>query len=59
MTYGYKCEECGNEFTFSRHNSEYKLPADCPKCGKKDGGKRVIGTPFFITAGGGHKNKIR
>jgi putative FmdB family regulatory protein len=59
MRYSYKCEMSGHEFDFERHNSEYKLPADCPECGTKDGGKKVLGTPFFITAGGGHKNVIR
>jgi len=59
MRYEYKCEDCEHVFIFERHNSEYQLPADCPECGKKDGGQRVIGTPFFVTAGGGHKNKIR
>jgi len=59
MTYEYKCSECGHEFTFSRHNSEYKLPADCPECKGKDTGIKQLSTPFFVTAGGGHKNVIR
>ena len=59
MRYEYKCKECEHVFIFDRHNSEYKLPADCPECGTKDGGKKVMSTPFFITAGGGHKNVIK
>lgn len=59
MRYSYKCKECDHEFEFDRHNSEYKLPADCPSCGTKDGGKKVLTAPFFITAGGGHKNIMR
>jgi putative FmdB family regulatory protein len=59
MRYEYKCKECEHEFIFERHNSEYELPADCPKCGVKDAGIKQMSTPFFITSGGGHKNTIR
>jgi hypothetical protein len=34
--------------------SEYKEPADCPKCGKSS--DRILSPTKFKTSGGGHKN---
>ena len=58
MIYGYKCNKCGEEFELHRAMDERNDPAECPKC-KSNDSTRVMGTPFFVTAGGGHKNKIR
>ena len=49
-TYGYRCEQCGQEFdVWQRMSDEPK--ADCPKCGGS--GKRLFFPAGFVFKGGG------
>ena len=37
MTYEYRCQECGEEFSRSEHVSEHtSTPPACPECGSED-----------------------
>jgi putative FmdB family regulatory protein len=54
MIYGYMCEDCEIEFTEMRKMAERLDPITCPACSGQ--GKFKIGTPKFVTSGGGHIN---
>ena len=46
MTYDYKCEECGNEFSVKqtlKEHEEKKVP--CPRCGSEKTKHKL--EPFF------------
>lgn len=55
MIYEYKCEMCDTQFEATRKMDERNDPIECPKCGSMNP-RRLMGTPMFKTAGGGHNN---
>lgn len=49
--YQYECDSCHAQFDDIRKYDERDQPAECPECGNKDSGKRVLGG-YSVSAGG-------
>jgi len=54
MIYGFRCNNCTHEYEVRRSMKDRNDLSICPKC-RDESTTRVLGTPSFKTAGGGHQ----
>jgi putative FmdB family regulatory protein len=57
-TYGYKCEDCGNEFDIEIPISKYEIDRKqaCPKCGSPECKRSITFVNFALLGSGWAKD---
>ena len=53
MIYEYSCSDCSHRYEENRKVDDRNNVSTCPSC-KNNNTRRLISTPSFKTAGGGH-----